>query len=195
MRALEKDLTEAERVRKERTMATRYHKVKFFERQKVMRRIQQVKKQSDSCSDKAEKAALKKTLLDLRVDLNYIQHYPKAKKYISLFPPEARAEATSETKGKFKETDLDSETDAQREALRRQIRQMMERGELNAEPETEAGAARSTKALEPRTSDHSESTGLRTSKKPNAPSGMQGDAFFEDVSDENADSEEEMDDS
>ena len=30
VRALEKDLAEAERARKERTMATRYQKVKFF---------------------------------------------------------------------------------------------------------------------------------------------------------------------
>ena len=30
MRALEKDLAAAERARKEKTMATRYHKVKFF---------------------------------------------------------------------------------------------------------------------------------------------------------------------
>ncbi|TCD69584.1 18S rRNA maturation protein [Steccherinum ochraceum] len=73
IRALEKDLAEAERVRKERAMATRYHKVKFFERQKVTRKLNQAKKQLEACSDKAEKKALKKTLLELRIDLNYIQ--------------------------------------------------------------------------------------------------------------------------
>lgn len=44
-----------------------------LERQKITRKIAQVKKQLDACSDKAEKKRMKKTLLNLRVDLNYIQ--------------------------------------------------------------------------------------------------------------------------
>ncbi|THH29046.1 hypothetical protein EUX98_g5146 [Antrodiella citrinella] len=199
MRALEMELVDAERARKERTMATRYHKIKFFERQKVVRKIQQVKKKLEACTEKSEKKALKKTLLDLRVDLNYIQHYPKTMKYISLFPPEARGEASSDAKGKSKDvgSDLETQTDAQRETLRKQIREMMERSELNSEPETETGAERSNNALNPHTAEgNSESNEFETSKKPNVPSKMDADAFFGDDSDENADSaEEDMDDS
>ena len=44
-----------------------------LERQKITRKIVQLKKQLDACSDKSEKKRLKKTLLNLRVDLNYIQ--------------------------------------------------------------------------------------------------------------------------
>ncbi|KAH8103430.1 hypothetical protein BXZ70DRAFT_925574 [Cristinia sonorae] len=195
IRALEKDLADAERARKERTMATRYHKIKFFERQKVTRKISQVKRQLGECSDKTEKKSLKRLLLELRVDLNYIQHYPKTKKYISLFPPEVRGSDVSDHKDKGKSKDDSSEpkadTDAQREALREQIREMMERGELSAEPETETSAERGTSAL-----DHHMDAGMAEavpkSESAKGPSAVEEDAFFGNDSDE---SEGEMDDS
>ena len=52
------------------------------------------------------------------------QHYPKTKKYISLFPPELR-------KGESQ----DVEVDAGREEVRAWIRTQMDSGELRAEPE------------------------------------------------------------
>ncbi|KAI0365051.1 hypothetical protein BV20DRAFT_779849 [Pilatotrama ljubarskyi] len=90
LKSLEADLEKAERARLERTMATRYHKVKFFERQKVSRKLQQTQRKLSQATDKAERKELEARLTELRVDLNYILHYPKTKKYISLFPPEVR---------------------------------------------------------------------------------------------------------
>jgi len=145
LKGLEKDLAEAERRKTERTMATRYHKVKFFERQKVVRKINKTKRLLEDCSDKAEKKQLKKALFSLRVDLNYILHYPKSQKYISLFPPEVRQgqpdDLDSDSKGKAKTTGVDekSETDTRREEIRKWMKEGMERGELSQEPEAGLG--------------------------------------------------------
>jgi hypothetical protein len=93
LKALEKDLASGERANKERALATRYHKVKFFgafccvsyhrpqrvlkrgllDRQKLLRKIRQVKRRLDDeeISSKVRKT-LKAELFDLRVDLNYV---------------------------------------------------------------------------------------------------------------------------
>lgn len=82
LRSLQKDLENAEVANKERTLAVRYHKVKFFgqfipdlithdplnravetERRKLLRKINQVKKQTPADEDR---------LFALRVDLNYV---------------------------------------------------------------------------------------------------------------------------
>ena len=82
LRSLQGDLEKAETANKERGLAVRYHKVKFFgqsasnpdtllslittaetERQKLLRKINQVKKQTPVDEDR---------LFALRVDLNYI---------------------------------------------------------------------------------------------------------------------------
>jgi hypothetical protein len=86
LKALEADLQHAELARKERTLAVRYHKIKFFgkcsfrhnicvsygcaERQKVVRKVNQAKKRLASAD--GDTGTLEATLFDLRIDLNYI---------------------------------------------------------------------------------------------------------------------------
>ncbi|KAI6007770.1 hypothetical protein F5J12DRAFT_905595 [Pisolithus orientalis] len=118
VRALEADLVNAQNARKLRAMASRYHKVKFFERQKVTRKIKQVKRNL-ATTEGEEKARLE---LDT--------HYPPIKKYISLFPPEVRKPNASLTTVTF-------EDDDERSRIRKLIRSQMERGELSLEPENE----------------------------------------------------------
>ncbi|KAJ7799964.1 hypothetical protein B0H14DRAFT_3092706 [Mycena olivaceomarginata] len=112
LKALEADLEAAELGKKERTLAVRYHKVKFFERQKVVRKLNQAKKKI-SASDTPD---LQSALHELPLSKN--------QKYISLFPPELRAGETQEPTA-----------DAGREEVRTWIRSQMESGELSAEPE------------------------------------------------------------
>jgi hypothetical protein len=80
----------AEKANKERTLATRYHKIKFFgvcprqwtscfiydrvlDRQKLLRKIKQTKSrlEEDGVSSKCG-SALEAELFELRVDLNYV---------------------------------------------------------------------------------------------------------------------------
>ena len=65
--------------------------------------------------------------------MTHVQHYPKTKKYISLFPPEVRkgekpsAASLAEAK----------KTNADREEVRAWIREQMKQGQLPTEPEHE----------------------------------------------------------
>ncbi|KAG6888393.1 hypothetical protein C0995_008633 [Termitomyces sp. Mi166 len=127
IKALEADLEQAQISKKERSNALRYHKVKFFERQKVVRKLNQTKRRLESV-DASSKLQLEEALTELRVDLNYILHYPKTKKYISLFPPNVREDlASSETP--IPKVNPDSEE------VRSWIRGRMEAGEIPSEPE------------------------------------------------------------
>lgn len=62
-----------------------------------------------------------------------MQHYPKTKKYISLFPPDVRkgevVSAASEAEKK--------KTDEERAEVRKWIQEQMEQGDLPGEPEIE----------------------------------------------------------
>ncbi|KAK7052847.1 18S rRNA maturation protein [Paramarasmius palmivorus] len=131
LKSLEADLAKAEESRKEKALATKYHAIKFFERKKVTRKINQVKKKLSEASGSSSKEKLEAELSNLRLDLNYILHYPKLKKYIALFPPEVRqgSKPSPETSSE------NATTDAEREEIRRWIREEMEKGTMALEPE------------------------------------------------------------
>ncbi|TDL16918.1 hypothetical protein BD410DRAFT_754913 [Rickenella mellea] len=130
LKSLEGDLATAEVRRKERAFAVRYHKVKFFDRQKVTRKINQTKRKITAAGEtKKSSTDLENELFELRVDLNYILHYPKLEKYISLFPSSDRQDEQS--------SGTSSETDAKRQEIRDWMRTKMRKGELDMEPEVE----------------------------------------------------------
>ena len=64
---------ERKRADRERRYAERYRKVKFFEKQKVRRRLKKLRKSAAAPPSAADAAAL----AELRDDLRYIEHYPK----------------------------------------------------------------------------------------------------------------------
>ncbi|KAI0752801.1 hypothetical protein C8Q80DRAFT_1097781 [Daedaleopsis nitida] len=206
LKALEADLAQAEQARLERTMATRYHKVKFFERQKVTRKIAQMKRQLEGKGKdgeekekelgKKERKKLEARLAALRVDLNYILHYPKAKKYISLFPPEVR-QGERVGKEKAEEEEETSETNRQREEVREWVREQMETGAFSSEPEVELAKTEGKKAV-------TASREYKTTKTKDSPEGgksrpshhavkggLVDDDFFATHEDEDGEQEEE----
>ena len=85
--ALRTEGQKAKRVQREKAFSKMYHKVKFFERQKVERRIGQLQKQLAAAAP-AAKAALEAQLVEAEHDLLYVRHFPRNKKYLSLFPAE-----------------------------------------------------------------------------------------------------------
>lgn len=72
----------------ERKYAIRYHKVKFFERVKLERRIKKKEKEIAQAKGGAGKGdeteRLHEDLKRLKEDLAYVVHFPKAEKYISI---------------------------------------------------------------------------------------------------------------
>lgn len=135
LKALEGDLVVAETANKERALATRYHKVKFFDRRKLLRKISQTKRQleDEEISSKVRKAR-KAELFELRVDLNYVMNYPKLEKYISLYPPEVRSGECGAAP--VHSGASSSVTNEKREKLREWVRERMRAGEMSSEPET-----------------------------------------------------------
>ncbi|KAL6779623.1 hypothetical protein ACKKBG_A13055 [Auxenochlorella protothecoides x Auxenochlorella symbiontica] len=79
----------------ERKYAVRYHKVKFFERVKLERRLRQLEQQLAAAGGAGEAAtALTAQLEQARRDLQYVLHFPKGEKYVSVLKdPETEADA------------------------------------------------------------------------------------------------------
>ncbi|GLB37915.1 putative rRNA-processing protein Efg1 [Lyophyllum shimeji] len=177
LKTLEADLAKAQASRKERDIAVRYHKVKFFERQKVVRKLNQTKKRLAS-ADASSKPELEAALFELRVDLNYILHYPKTKKYISLFPPDIREDSTSSDT-------LTPKVNPNSEELRSWIRARMAAGEIPLEAELHLGQDKNASGGV-WTGSSSKRTVLSGSKE--APSSEEPeDAFFGDDADSDDD--------
>ena len=84
------------RIERERHFSKKYHKVKFFERLKCEKRIGVLRKQLAEASVATKKAALEEQLREAEHDLLYVQHFPRHKKYLSLFPSEENPYVTKE---------------------------------------------------------------------------------------------------
>ncbi|KAL8283404.1 hypothetical protein RQP46_005814 [Phenoliferia psychrophenolica] len=144
LKALELELEKTSQGELEKKMVTRYRGIRFFERQKLLRKIKQTKK---ALVGLPADPALTQTLLETRIDLYYVlvracitlfpvpqltqpsQHYPKIAKYIALFPEGAyvpHAPSTSSTAKDAANT---------RATMREDIRKKMDSGVLAPEPE------------------------------------------------------------
>ncbi|KAM0793096.1 hypothetical protein ACM66B_000577 [Microbotryomycetes sp. NB124-2] len=118
---LEQELDKAQHSQLERKMVLKYKGVRFFERQKLLRKIKQTKKALDNSPNDD---SLKQTLFNTRVDLAYVLRFPKLEKYIALFP---EGEYVSfEPPSSTSTTDSSSTKSAERRwTLRQQVRRKM----------------------------------------------------------------------
>ncbi|OXG26364.1 rRNA-processing protein EFG1 [Cryptococcus neoformans Bt120] len=153
--SLEADLAAAERREVEKKNGAKYHKVKFFERQKLVRLIKRFKRKlSDSETSSRKRSKHEEELLDARIMLNYVLHYPNTQKYISLFPsnPDQTEDGDDDddsSKPKLKLPSLlhpvPSTEDCEkmdkptkrRYDLLLETKRLMEEGKLKSEPETD----------------------------------------------------------
>ena len=65
---------------------SRYKKVRFVERRKLERKLNQINKNIEKEKDEKTKEKLKKEKEEIIEDINYVKYYPKTYKYYSLFP-------------------------------------------------------------------------------------------------------------
>lgn len=99
---LEKELQEKELAQKERDNAIKYHKIKFFERQKLTRLEKKVRReirdlgeqqqqegegedQDSKHNGKKKITAMEELLQKIHLDQHYVKHYPNQYRYVSLF--------------------------------------------------------------------------------------------------------------
>lgn len=82
------ELAAANRAKRRSEMIGRYHKVRFFDRQKATRRLKKAKKELRAYegADETERARLASRVDDAETELNYAQFYPLEKAYVPLFP-------------------------------------------------------------------------------------------------------------
>jgi hypothetical protein len=81
---------ERSRRERERTLAKKYHMVKFFERRKIQRRLEAMTERAGRPG--ADAAALTARRNELESDLLYIRHFPKDKPYVALYPSDGHSE-------------------------------------------------------------------------------------------------------
>lgn len=102
------DLQQAEKAKKRSDIISKYHKIRFFDRQKATKRLKRARKRVNACDgDDAEQRRLEQLVQDAEVDVNYAQYFPLDQPYVSLFPRRSEGEdedasedqADSERKG------------------------------------------------------------------------------------------------
>jgi hypothetical protein len=69
-------------------MIGKYHKIRFFDRQKATRRLKKAKKELRAYEggDDEERARLGRAVDEAETEVNYAQFYPLEKAYVPLFP-------------------------------------------------------------------------------------------------------------
>lgn len=89
IQALQHELVELMLDKQKHEMIGKYHKVRFFERQRATRVLKKAKKALEACEDDAERKKLKGKVNIAEVDVNYPQYYPYMTVYQSLWKKEA----------------------------------------------------------------------------------------------------------
>ncbi|WVO24967.1 rRNA-processing protein EFG1 [Cryptococcus decagattii] len=153
--SLEADLAAAERREVEKKNGAKYHKVKFFERQKLVRLIRRFnRKLLDSETSSKKRSKHEEELLDARIMLNYVLHFPNTQKYISLFPsnpnqtenedddvdsskPKLQLPALLHPVPSAEECEKMDKPTKRRYDLLLETKKLMEEGKLKNEPETD----------------------------------------------------------
>ncbi|XAO27632.1 rRNA-processing protein EFG1 [Cryptococcus bacillisporus CA1280] len=153
--SLEADLAAAERREVEKKNGAKYHKVKFFERQKLVRLIRRFnRKVLDSETLSKKRSKHEEELLDARIMLNYVLHFPNTQKYISLFPsnpnqtenedddvdsskPKLQLPALLHPVPSAEECEKMDKPTKRRYDLLLETKKLMEEGKLKNEPETD----------------------------------------------------------
>ncbi|KAI9486162.1 MAG: hypothetical protein EXX96DRAFT_547870 [Benjaminiella poitrasii] len=88
LRSFQYDLGERIVDEHERSNASKYHKIKHFERKKIERKLKQVRKSLETETETDKKTELERQLEEFQVKLLYVQKYPKTMAYVSLYPKE-----------------------------------------------------------------------------------------------------------
>lgn len=117
-----------------------------------------------------------------------LQHYPKTKKYISLFPPEARHASSSSDPTTSAPGPESDKSNREREEIRSWVKECMDKGELPTEPELHLDSAHNPKTSQKfSTSTKAASSKADKSTSKGAPDIAEDDFFGNEDSSEDSD--------
>ena len=126
------DLEHALQDRDRQKMISKYHKVRFFERQKATRQLKKLKRRlGDPESEDGPLANVKEALYHAEIDLNYTIFYPLDEKYLSLFPTSADYPSGNNNKTPNDDT-LKAPTSSDRPEMWKVVEASMQEGSLEA---------------------------------------------------------------
>ncbi|CEH13248.1 Uncharacterized conserved protein [Ceraceosorus bombacis] len=145
LQALTHDVQTRERENVERENARNSHRARFFERQKLVRRIKQLKT-TLSQGEAKDASVTEAQLFEARVRLNYVLNWPHEHPYVALFP--ARGDAPFVSLDEMISADVSpnrattDESHSRAHKVRAEMEAAMRRGEMT-DPETllEAGGS------------------------------------------------------
>ena len=90
------------RIEREKKLSTKYHKVKFFERVKLTRRIEQLEKRRDAKDEGGLSAEELDELARLREDLEYVMNFPRGEKYVSVLVKDGDTEHATKERARLR---------------------------------------------------------------------------------------------
>ncbi|KAI5370403.1 Putative rRNA-processing protein Efg1 [Septoria linicola] len=83
LQTAEQDLAREEYAKKKNEVISRWHKVRFFDRQKAERRLKKARK---ALKDDGESKALQRKVEECETEVNYAMYFPLDQDYVPLFP-------------------------------------------------------------------------------------------------------------
>ncbi len=132
LQTAQRALEDTQKAQEKSDMIGRYHKIRFFDKQKATKRLKRTRKELKACEGDGEaRERLAKRVDEREVDVNYAQYFPLNQHYVSLFP----------RKGVDNEDGVDEDVKSEQNAederkgdekMRQQIRQCMSDGTLDA---------------------------------------------------------------
>lgn len=131
LKALNVELADVQQNLKQKTIAKKYHMVRFFEKKKAVRKLKQAQKTYDDAVKTEVRKDIKKARKNLKfaqIDVAYVILFPKSEKYISLYPNEKEEDKATLDNPKAKKGML--QTEQARKEFRKHCEELMDKNEL-----------------------------------------------------------------
>ena len=112
-------------------MISKYHMVRFFERQKATRNLKRLQTRLAAASPINDQAGLQQAIHEAEVDLNYTISYPLNVKYLSLYPRTNGKDSTVRFKSFHADDTLSPQAATQRSSMWSIVEQCMQEGSLD----------------------------------------------------------------
>lgn len=89
LQSAQHELAETERAKKRSEMIGRWHKVRFFERQRATKRLKRARKELDGAGGEGREG-VQRRVEEAEVEVNYAVFFPLEREYVPLFPKKKR---------------------------------------------------------------------------------------------------------
>ena len=135
MQTARSELEQAEKAQQRNEMIGRYHKIRFFDKQKAVKRLTRAQKELDGCEEGGDRRTeLARRVEVARINVNYATYFPLNQHYIPLFPRKrTKEEGEGEGGG---EVDMNEDEGAAElrgdPEMRERVKQCMADGTLDA---------------------------------------------------------------